>query len=119
MDDLTCDETLAEPVDEDMEAAKAALLASPLVHDVQPIKGSRGGWYSTLWCRSEHPNRNGEQVQFSMSRTTDAACLTALLELVNKKHWNHLTAAEAARAAAGISGAAETEAGPSNQTHCR
>ena len=49
MEDLECEETPDAGLDEEAEAALAALQASPLVHDVRPITGARCGWYATLW----------------------------------------------------------------------
>ena len=49
MSDCDAEPMLDEP--ERRERALSALRASPLVKDVQPLRGDRG-YYATLWCRS-------------------------------------------------------------------
>ena len=110
MEELECEEALDDALDEESAVALAALQASPLVHAVRPITGARGGWYATLWCQCEHPGRKSEQVQFSLTRTTDAACLETLLETIERKHAAHLAAAVRAAAAAEAAAAAGSSA---------
>ena len=107
--------------EEDVElvAALDALRESPLVRDVKPLyKGSRSkgivnGYYATLWCSGQHPDRKSEQRQTTSTRDL-LGCVTDLLEFINKNHGGHLEAAEAARAAAVVEAAAV--AGPSAPT---
>lgn len=105
----SCDVPMTEE-----EAAKAALLASPLVKDIGDLRGARPGVYARLWCSCEHPRRDSEQLCFSATRKDRAACATELLELVTRKHADHIAAAEAARAAAAAE--ASAAAGPSAPT---
>lgn len=95
------------------EAALAALVASPLVKGVHPMKNG-SGYYANLWCLKEHPRRASEQCQYSSTRTTAAQCYRDLLARIEAKHSSHLAAAEAAKAAAEAAAEEAPAAGPSN-----
>ena len=88
---MQCDEVLPSREDE----ALAALKASPLVRSIGVNSGAKKGVYARLWCaRTEHPQRDSEQLNITNTRTTIAQCAEDLLELVSRKHACHLEAAE-------------------------
>ena len=80
-----------EEEDVELNAALAALRKSPLVRDVKPllIKKKVDGYYATLWCSCEHPERKSEQLQRRKERDL-LGCATELLTVINTKHGGHL-----------------------------
>jgi hypothetical protein len=109
--EMQCGEVLPSREDE----ALAALKASLLVRSIGVNSGAKKGVYARLWCaRTEHLQRDSEQLNITKARTTIAQCAEELLELVNSKHACHMEAAQ--RECCRVAAEEAAAAGPSAPT---